>query len=46
MSKNKLEELIKKETQGPSIGEVVTGALISGLITGAIAAAKCIFSKQ
>lgn len=34
MAKNKIDEFIRRETSGPSIGEVVTKAAITGALIG------------
>lgn len=34
MSKDKIDKFIRKETQGPSLGEVVGGAALMGALVG------------
>lgn len=46
MGKDKLDDFIKRETQGPSIGETVAGAAITGMLIGAAKALGCIFNSK
>ena len=46
MGKDKLEDLIRKETQGPSLGEAVGGAALMGALIGITKVLGCIFSSK
>ena len=46
MGKDKLNDLIRRETQGPSLGETITGASIAGLLEGAAKVLGCIFKSK
>lgn len=46
MGKDKLDNFIKRETQGPSISQAVTGAAITGILLGTAKALGCIFNSK
>ena len=46
MGKDKLEDIIRRETNGPSLGETISGAAITGLLEGAAKVLGCIFNTK
>lgn len=46
MSKDKLDEIIRNQTQGPSIGKAVSGAALIGVVVGVAKALGCIFKTK
>lgn len=46
MGKDKLDDFIKRETQGPTLSETVTGAAFAGILEGTAKAIICIFNSK